>query len=478
MTTNYTKNYNHYNIYALGLFLVSPAYFFYGLWSGSLYPWDEAWYGEVAREIVVEGKGWLTFHYNYHTWMEKPPLYVWMVAGAFKVFGVNEFAVRIWSALFGFGSVILLFFLTKKLFSSERTAFLSALTLIGFTQFVKQSKMGMMDAPLTFFVLLSIYFLWQGRKEERNLIYVGVITGIAFMIKSFAAFQIPMIIALFLLVSGEWRRLVNPKFIYGFIIGFMICLPWHLYQYHIYGNQFIDEYFFRQIFTRTFEPMENHGNDILHYFKILAIRNIPLGMISLLAIPHILFSLRKEKEEDKRSALILLISSVVVIILLFSLVRTKLGWYILPVYPFLSMLTAVSLTELIDKAKPAGRKKITAFFLIILTAIPILRFVFDGHKTLDHMPELKSVSLTIKSQSGKSDKLLLYEVAEETVILFYSERSILRVRRDDILAAATGSSPFICLMEKKDGFSKELKDKKFGLTVLKETDDLILYKRG
>jgi len=474
MTTNSIENHRHYDIFAVGLFLLSAAYFSYKLWGGSLYAWDEGWYGEVARE-AVEGKEWLTFHYNYQTWMQKPPLFIWMVAAAFKVFGINEFGERIPSAIFGFGSVILLYFLARELFSSKRIAFLSSLTLIGFNQFVKQGKMGMTDAPLTFFILLAIYFFWLGRKKERNLVYVGIITGLAFMIKSFAAFQIPMIIALFSLASGEIKRLANIKFISGFVIGLVICLPWHLYQYHIYGKQFVDEYFFRQIFARAIAPADNNAGNFLYYFKVLIVKNIPLGIASLLTTPYILFSLRKE-EGDRRSALILLISAVTVIILLFSLVRTKLPWYVLPAYPFLSMLTAVSLTKFAGKAE-THRNKITALVIIALTAIPILRFVLDKHKNLDYMPELKSVSLTIKNHSGKSDKLLLYGVAEETVLLFYSERGMYRVSKDDLLATASGTRHFICLMEKKDGFFEKLKEKKYGLTILKETDDLILYER-
>src|SRR3990170_5603848 len=117
------------------LILLSAVYMFYNLWGGSLAAWDEGWYGEVAREIVVEGKGWLTLHYNYKPWFQKPPLFIWMIAIAYKIFGVNEFAVRIWSTLFGFGSIIMLYFIAKKLLLSEMIAQLSCLILIGFSQF-------------------------------------------------------------------------------------------------------------------------------------------------------------------------------------------------------------------------------------------------------------------------------------------------------------------------------------------------------
>jgi 4-amino-4-deoxy-L-arabinose transferase-like glycosyltransferase len=477
MTAFFPKNYKRIDIYAYVLFIVSAIYMFYNLWCGSLYAWDEGWYGEVAREIVIEGRGWLTLHYNYQPWFHKPPLYIWMIAIAYKFFGVNEFAVRIWSTIFGFSSIILVYFLSKKLFLSERVAFFSSLILVGFAQFVKQSRMGMMDAPLTFFILLGIYFFWIGRKREWYLLYVGIITGIAFMLKSFAAFQIPIIIILFSFITGERKRLVNPKVIYGFLIGFLICLPWHLYQYIGYGITFINEYFLVHIVKRTFESLPGDQGNVLYYFKILNFKNIPLGTIGLFTIPYIFVSAFLEKDKDRKAAFILMLTSIAVILLLFSVVTTKLPWYIVPVYPFLSISIAVSIDILVSRMN-YNKGKLLIIIFVILIAIPIARFVFDKkHKNSDYSSELKKISLSAKNYSGKSDPFLLYRIHEETVTLFYSERKISRVNKDDLLMTISNINPFICLMSKKDGFFKELKNKKYGLTILKETDKYILYKR-
>jgi 4-amino-4-deoxy-L-arabinose transferase-like glycosyltransferase len=103
----------------VALFVFAAFFFLYGIWDGSLYPWDEGYYGEAAREMAVEGLGWLTLHYNYQPFFEKPPLLIWLTALAYKVFGVNELAVRFWSALAGFGCVIVLYYLARELFAQD-----------------------------------------------------------------------------------------------------------------------------------------------------------------------------------------------------------------------------------------------------------------------------------------------------------------------------------------------------------------------
>ena len=50
-------------------------------------------------------------------WIGKPPLLMWLISLAYQVFGVNNFASRFWSAIFGALSLVLVFFLGKKLYN-------------------------------------------------------------------------------------------------------------------------------------------------------------------------------------------------------------------------------------------------------------------------------------------------------------------------------------------------------------------------
>jgi len=472
----FLENHKANQIVIFGLFLLSAVYMFYNIWSGSLLPCDEGCYGEIAREMVVEEKGWLTLHFNYEPWFEKPPLYIWLIALAYKLFGVNEFSVRIWSALFGFGCVILLYFFSKKLFLSERIALFSALSLIGFTQFVKPSKMGMMDAPLTFFILLGLFFFWIGRKKDHYFLFVGISTGFAFMVKSFAAFLLPIIVIAFACAAGELKHLTNRKLFLGFLIGFLICLPWHIYQYIEWGNIFVNEYFFKHVLGRTYQGFEGNTGSAFYYFERIFTHNIPLGSLCFFTIPYMLYVLRLEKDRERKAAFILIVASVAIPLILFSLVKTKVYTYIMPAYPFLALSIAVTADRIINKGGTDNRKLIIAL-LLILIMIPVGRIILDRHRTLDYSPEIKNLSLSVKSNSSKKDVLFLYQIPELQDILFYSERKISQIDRDDLLKRASNPNPFLCLMAKKNGLFEELKNKKYGLTILTETDNYILYKR-
>ncbi|RMF24792.1 MAG: hypothetical protein D6756_06455 [Cyanobacteria bacterium J083] len=58
----------------------------------------EPLFAEAARQMTVTGD-WLTPYYNDATRFDKPPLIYWLMAIAYQVIGVNEWAVRLPSAI-------------------------------------------------------------------------------------------------------------------------------------------------------------------------------------------------------------------------------------------------------------------------------------------------------------------------------------------------------------------------------------------
>jgi 4-amino-4-deoxy-L-arabinose transferase-like glycosyltransferase len=83
------------------------------LWLASLgvrplYKPDEGRYGEIPREMVASGD-WLTPRLNGFKYFEKPPLQYWATAAAFTLFGVSDWAARLWSGLAALAGLALAF---------------------------------------------------------------------------------------------------------------------------------------------------------------------------------------------------------------------------------------------------------------------------------------------------------------------------------------------------------------------------------
>src|SRR5205809_6629470 len=76
---------------------------------------DEGRYAEIPREMVVSGD-WITPRLNGFKYFEKPPLQYWATAAFFKVFEVEDWAARLWTALTGFAGLFLVLAAGNRLF--------------------------------------------------------------------------------------------------------------------------------------------------------------------------------------------------------------------------------------------------------------------------------------------------------------------------------------------------------------------------
>src|SRR5215470_18648931 len=90
----------------LSLLFLSLITFFLGLGRQAITDSDEAFYAEAAREMV-EGRDWLTPHFNYEERWQKPVLYYWVTAAAFVATGSSEWGARAFASLSAIALVLL-----------------------------------------------------------------------------------------------------------------------------------------------------------------------------------------------------------------------------------------------------------------------------------------------------------------------------------------------------------------------------------
>src|SRR5437660_2676149 len=98
------------------------------LGSPSLWDIDEGNNAEAAREMMESGN-WIVPKFNYQLRVDKPALLYWLQIGAYRVFGVNEFASRLPSALAALLTVFLAYELARSMFG-RNTGLLAGIVLV------------------------------------------------------------------------------------------------------------------------------------------------------------------------------------------------------------------------------------------------------------------------------------------------------------------------------------------------------------
>lgn len=138
----------------------------------SLTDQDEAAYAGFAKQMIESGN-WVTPEFMWSEVHRKPPLHFWNIALSYKVFGVNEFAVRFSSALFVLLTCLLVFVAGKKIVG-QRIALLWVIVLSTSLLVPVLGKISVTDSTLLFFTTacaFSFYFVLQQRAWKWVLVF-------------------------------------------------------------------------------------------------------------------------------------------------------------------------------------------------------------------------------------------------------------------------------------------------------------------
>lgn len=157
------------------------------LWLQPLHQ-DEALYATWARQITSGRDPWLT-----NTAIDKPPLYLYTVAGAMWLLGPTATAARLPSLAASAAMVLLTFWLGRRLYG-EATGLLAA-WLVALSPFV------LMFAPTAFTDPLLVALLLAGgvSAAQRHPAWAGLWVGLAIATKPQGLFFVPLVAALLLI---------------------------------------------------------------------------------------------------------------------------------------------------------------------------------------------------------------------------------------------------------------------------------------
>ena len=324
---------------------------FYQLGAAALFEPDEGRNAEKAREILVL-RDWVTPHENFHAVLDKPMFFYWLIAIVYKFFGVSEWAARLPSALAALGTIALVYRF-GQIHRGTWTALWSALILVTSVEFFALARIVIFDMTLTFFMTAALCAFYQAihaedtKRRRLGCVAMYVALAAATLIKGLIGVVIPgMVIFSYLLLTRQWAVLKRIDLIPGILLFLALVLPWYL-EAEKHNPGYLRYYFWEEHFGRFMTDELDRGEPWYYFIGVGFIGFLPWTLLLPLAAKAAWKSVRMEKSDDQTVYLCLW---AIIPFVFFSVSKSKLPHYILPIFPALAMLTAIALVRVYQDA--------------------------------------------------------------------------------------------------------------------------------
>ncbi|BBB92576.1 MAG TPA: glycosyltransferase family 39 protein [Methylomusa anaerophila] len=345
---------------------------------------DEPVYAETAREML-QFQDFISPRIYGDFWYDKPPMYYWLVAAAFKIFGIGEFAARFPSALLAVSGAVLVYLSGRELFN-ERAGLLAALVLATSLEYFYLGNAAVTDMTLTFFLTAALLSFLH---RKYYLLYGSA--ALAVVTKGpVGIFFCGVIIILYLVLTGKLTMMKRMKVVSGGVLFALIALPWYAAMYSLHGMAFIDTFLGFHNVTRFLQPEHAAGAIWYYYTPVLILGFFPWSAFLVQAF----FTGLKEKGEYHNTCVFLVIWAAVVF-LFFSISQTKLVSYILPMYPPLALLVGYYFDKAWAEEHHRALKYSASVFGIV-AALLISGLVYAGTVVMaELMPSVKIMTVIL-----------------------------------------------------------------------------------
>lgn len=314
--------------------------------------WDEARHGVSAYEMMRNGDFLVnTYLGQPDYWNVKPPLSFLTVAAGFAIFGYNTVGLRFFSALFYLTASVCAGLFARR---HSRLASLLAMVFLCANYFpfkAHLARAGDADSLYLLLFTLAMLSMLKIRQNQRWLYVCGLCFSLAFLTKSFHALMIAAVGGLFLLFTGELKKMRAKTWGFFLVSALLPLAVWALLRYQYDGMTFFRHMYEADIAGRTAAGgLEGHGAPFLFYITSV-FWNFDysygwLSLIVLLGAAYLYFRpLRRPGTPLPAADLAGFFLWLLVPLLGFSLISTKLMWYVYPCTVPLCLLAAVFLAE-------------------------------------------------------------------------------------------------------------------------------------
>jgi len=395
-------------------------------------------YNQIARNIY-EGKGFVTstlrpqsfvfFKTIPHPEMYRLPIYPYILAGFFKLYGVNDFAAAFSNGLFFVLFIPAVFIFSRELSGSNLIGIFSSVIVLFSKFFLKLSITGSTDVIYTFVfvVFMIVYVKYPGR-----LVLQGVLIGIMYLFRpNTVFFFLPWVILEFGMNPKQWlvRRADFTKVALSFLV---VASIYYIRNYFVYGTPFFSIHRYDLlIYTKTFPGYTfivqssdidvmgfvlGHLDEMIQQMQQIAkwvlrdsLNFYGYGFLFIFGSAFILPAKKEKVSKLKKNILMFIILQTVMLLPVWNETR-----YYVFVVPVLVTILGIQVKDLLDKKSRLFTYAALAVFIVIVFFSSI-----NWWKAGKPLNELADLGGVVKEITQKND-VIASDIAWE--INWYADR--------------------------------------------------------
>jgi 4-amino-4-deoxy-L-arabinose transferase-like glycosyltransferase len=338
-----------------------------------LIPSDEGRYAEMAREMLASGD-WITPRYNGYKYFEKPPLQTWCNALTFAWFGLGEWQARLYTALTGFFGIVVVGLSAARVFGA-RAGTAAAAVLAASPYWNLLGHFNALDMGLSFWMTVTLCALLLAQRDgvppARARLWMWLCwaaMGLAVLSKGLIGVVLPgAVLVLYTLALRDWALWRRLHLGTGLLVFALVVVPWFLLV-DSRNPEFARFFFIYEHFDRFLKP-DHKRTGPAWYFVPYILAAVAPWLATCVPAARRAWTLPRQANGFAPVALLAVWAAFIFVF--FSISKSKLPSYVLPVIPALAMLLAPHVA-----AMRAAQWRVTLVFsALVLVALAAAGFL-------------------------------------------------------------------------------------------------------
>ncbi len=407
-------------------------------------PWDQAYHTKVSFEFANLFEE--TFSGKFSLNLLKPfsdfygPLIRLITGLILFIFVPSIKLAQFIGTLFFLLTIILIYFFAKKISDSEWIGLIASFIFSFHPIIFDNSRWLLIDIPMVFFILLSIYFLIKSdflfNKKYSLLTFLFFSLVILTKLQGFIYLIYLFFYILYSRVNnyrkGQVYKFSTRYFFSNILIGFFLMLI-SISSWLIFSFKNIINYFFIAVRAEPFsDPVDLLKlSTWFHYLKLFI--NYEISFFVFLFFILFLFFFIKSKNKYR----FFILGYIIFYYLLFTMFPNKDMRYLFPILPFTSLIFAIGFFEFQKVNKVWANIGITLVLLFNITTYLTLSFGFPikkGFRGQINLPFIKDL-VYINLTDYPAEKFDSNEWPNEKLINDLSNLSIIKHGKKKVLLA-------------------------------------------